>query len=659
MTVSPGCDAQVGGGLLGQQHARVGAGEGAQLARERWRGTRRAGRGPSPRRSSGWCRRAVAARPVGLLEADRQRVRGARAARDGVEHRGAGPRPAGPGPASRRRRPGRRGRSSWPATRTRKAPRLASRATATATPTAVAASRPARRRGAPAPASSQVIVGPSRPAAGRSSARRPSPSGVEPRGDGLVVRRDDERRPELVATAEQHLHDVVRGLRSSWPVGSSARTRPGRPASTRATATRWAWPPDSSSGSAPARPPSSSRSSAARGPLDRLRFVDSGEEQRQRHVLDDVERRNQAGPLEHHPHRAGPYDGGRRAPARRPAVGRSRPASRCSSVDLPEPGRPDQRDPHARRHGAVDAADRAHLRRPRRNVRLTPVQRTRTRDPVPAGGGRRSRTGVTATAVAQAHHAVGGRGQGRAVTGHDDRHVATGGRRATGRGSRPRSPSPARRSARRRAPPPGRRPARPRAPRGRIRRRRARPGRRGPGRQTDRRRAARRPAAVGAAASGAARARRWLATVRWSNRFPDCGEDADVLGAQSGPAPASGRWLIRSPADPDGAAVRVVQPGQAAQQRRLARPGGPDQRHELARGHVERHTPQGQGLVVARAEEAVDRRACRDGVCGRARRRVMRCHRSESVTIRHGSTLSAPVGPARVSTACRPPCQNA
>src|SRR3954452_11233653 len=118
-------------------------------------------------------------------------------------------------------------------------------------------------------------------------------------------------------------------------------------------------------------------------------------------------------------------------------------------------------------------------------------------------------------------------------------------------------------------------------------------------------------------------------------------EQADVAAAQPRPV------LLRSPrealaGDLHGAAVRLVQPGQAGQQRRLPRPRRTGDRHQLARREAQRHTAKRERLVVSRVVEAVQAEG-REGL-GHPD------HRTESETIRHGSTLSAPFGPDSLST---------
>ncbi len=96
--------------------------------------------------------------------------------------------------------------------------------------------------------------------------------------------------------------------------------------------------------------------------------------------------------------------------------------------------------------------------------------------------------------------------------------------------------------------------------------------------------------------------------------------------------------------DPHRAPVGVVEPRQAGQQRGLARAGRAGDRHHLSWRHLQRDAAQGSGLLLGRPVEAVELLGPQDhGV-----------HRKESDMVRHGSTLSAPTGPDRVSTATPP-----
>jgi len=107
-----------------------------------------------------------------------------------------------------------------------------------------------------------------------------------------------------------------------------------------------------------------------------------------------------------------------------------------------------------------------------------------------------------------------------------------------------------------------------------------------------------------------------------------------------------------APLDPNHAAVGLVEAGEAREQRGLARPGRAGDRDDLAAVGGQGHAAQGPGLVVAGVEEPVQVDRLEE------RGRAHPVHRSESVTIRHGSTLSAPRGPLSVRTAVRPPWLN-
>src|SRR3954454_13403757 len=100
--------------------------------------------------------------------------------------------------------------------------------------------------------------------------------------------------------------------------------------------------------------------------------------------------------------------------------------------------------------------------------------------------------------------------------------------------------------------------------------------------------------------------------------------------------------------DPHLPAVGLVEPGEAVQQRRLARTRGPGDGHQLAALDVQRDATQRERLVVTGVVEAVEPVGLQDHTV----------HRSESVTARQGSTLSAPFGPLSVRIAYFPPRVN-
>lgn len=134
-------------------------------------------------------------------------------------------------------------------------------------------------------------------------------------------------------------------------------------------------------------------------------------------------------------------------------------------------------------------------------------------------------------------------------------------------------------------------------------------------------------------------------------------QDTDTAGARPGPL-GLGAMADPLPADVDVASGRLVQPGQARQQGGLARPGGSDDGDGLTALDVEGHPAQGEGLLLSGAEEPVELPGVEGGRSAGSRPCLggggHHCHRSESLTMRQGSTLSAPVGPVRVRTTCRP-----
>lgn len=133
-------------------------------------------------------------------------------------------------------------------------------------------------------------------------------------------------------------------------------------------------------------------------------------------------------------------------------------------------------------------------------------------------------------------------------------------------------------------------------------------------------------------------------------------QHSDVTGAE----PAAQMFLLMGEAftgNVDRAAVGLVEPGQTAQQRRLPGAGRSGHRDHLALLDPEPDTSERERLLLARAEEPVQ------GISGEAGRRGGRrhghhAHRKESVTMCHGSTLSAPTAPDRVSTTWLPFLQN-
>ena len=165
---------------------------------------------------------------------------------------------------------------------------------------------------------------------------------AKPPGDGRVVGGDDERGAGVVRGGEEHVDDGgaagavelagrLVGQDQARLAGERARDRD-----------RWAWPPESSSGSLSRNSPRSSRSSASRAahaPRRRRgrrgRAAARRSPRRQRRAAGSGPgRRPRPGRA------AAPRWRRSRASCTVPTVGRSRPASRCSSVDLPEPDGP-------------------------------------------------------------------------------------------------------------------------------------------------------------------------------------------------------------------------------------------------------------------------------------------------------------------------------
>ena len=186
------------------------------------------------------------------------------------------------------------------------------------------------------------------------------------RGGVRVVGDHHDRLAELVDRAAQQREHLADAVESRLPVGSSANTTAGRETSARATATRCCWPPESSAGRwcRRSRMPTvsisrSNHSSSALAPGDR---------QRQQDVLARVEDRQQVEGLEDEADLLAPQQRQRAVVERRrarspasvtvPDVGRSRPARRCISVDLPEPDGPMIAAKRAGAKSTLDARER-------------------------------------------------------------------------------------------------------------------------------------------------------------------------------------------------------------------------------------------------------------------------------------------------------------
>ena len=147
---------------------------------------------------------------------------------------------------------------------------------------------------------------------------------------------------------------------SSAPVGSSAQTTRGWPASARAIVTRCCSPPESSLGRCAVRWPRPTRSSVSIAVPTRLRRSDAGEEQRDLDVLHRTEHRDQVELLEHEAHR-------RRAPVRAGSVTelveRLAVEDDPTTVDVVEPRQAVQQRRLSRAYGPITATTRP--RRPR------------------------------------------------------------------------------------------------------------------------------------------------------------------------------------------------------------------------------------------------------------------------------------------------------
>ena len=155
------------------------------------------------------------------------------------------------------------------------------------------------------------------------------------RGAGLAAR-SAAARPASARGSSRRARRTARPSAAASGSGASAR----------AIATRCCMPPESWLGREPAKSasPTSSSSSAARA--RRCGLGDAVHLQRQLDVLRDRAPLQQPGLLERDPVvlvEPGLVRRSCRRPRRCPAVGCSRSATTRSSVDLPQPGRPDQR----------------------------------------------------------------------------------------------------------------------------------------------------------------------------------------------------------------------------------------------------------------------------------------------------------------------------
>ena len=203
---------------------------------------------------------------------------------------------------------------------------------------------------------------------------------IAPGSDLRIVRRDQHRRPGSFPDLQTTDPSPIRAFAESrFPVGSSASSSTGSPTNARAIATRCCWPPDSWPGNADARSARPTRSRSSEGPAADLTTPGVGQ-QRQLHVLQPP---SAPPPGERPGTRTPPDAGARPAPARAkldtsaprtvndPDVARSRPPSRCSRVDLPNPEAPITATVHgsstvndnprrARRRGVAGSVDLAH-----------------------------------------------------------------------------------------------------------------------------------------------------------------------------------------------------------------------------------------------------------------------------------------------------------
>ena len=223
--------------------------------------------------------------------------------------------------------------------------------------------------------------------------------------------------------------------RSRLPVGSSASTQSGAPASARAIATRWRSPPESCDGRCCEPLAEADLAERLGGARARLGGGQAADAQRHRDVVERGELGQQVVELVDEAEMAvapfallgrarGSRSRGRRA-ATLPAVGASRPPSRCSSVLLPEPDAPTMASVSPRRDVEVDALQHVHVD-PRRAAALGEalVQAGGDdhvgRSPA-AGHRRRRRTSLIAQRLGRLHPA---RAPARVERGEEGQHAA-------------------------------------------------------------------------------------------------------------------------------------------------------------------------------------------------------------------------------------------
>ena len=135
------------------------------------------------------------------------------------------------------------------------------------------------------------------------------------------------------------------------------------------------------------------------------------------------------------------------------------------------------------------------------------------------------------------------------------------------------------------------------------------------------------------------------ATLRWSKRLP-LWNSTPIFRARSDARARSGRRVIGSPATRTGPPSGSSRPARQASSVDLPDPEGPTTATISPRSTRSDTPPQGDRLVVGGVEEPVEV----DGL-DRSGRGLGHGHVSESVTYRHGSTLSAPLAPASVRIA--------
>ena len=388
------------------------------------------------------------------------------------------------------------------------------------------------------------------------------PALAEPRGDRLVVGGDDERGAGVARRRRAATSTTCAALpRSSCPVGSSARISRGSPASARATATRCAWPPESSSGS---RSASSASPSAGERPQ---RGVAARRRPRARRAASGsatfsstVSGGEQARALEDDRDRPGAQR--RRSPASARCRGRRvEPGEKVQQRGLARARRADECDPApARTAQSVGcSATRRGARRSRRSGRRprTPRAARSCRQPPVVQPSSRSADAATAAPWVTTSTAPPASARSRSSPSdlRGGRLVELAGRLVGEHHAAGRWPAP------------------PRGPRGRARRRRAAaaracaraaiPQRSSSGRDAAaRRRGARQPL----------RQRDVRGHRRGGRRGWPAGRGRRCAGRGCGRAPPQG-GATAARRRRDRAAVGLVEPRQAGQQRRLARAG--------------------------------------------------------------------------------------